>query len=131
MTPPAIAQWLEFVEGGSVDMLADLIAEDAAFYSPAVFAPQVGRKKVAGYLRAAERMFYDNDFHYVARWFDDRSAVLEFSANLEGVHVEGVDIIHWNDGDKITSFKVMVRPLKAIQTVVTKMGELLARGDQL
>ena len=59
-----------------------------------------------------------------------RSAVLEFTANLDDLYVNGVDIIHWNDDDKITSFKVMVRPLKAIQVVVPKMGELLAQGEQ-
>jgi hypothetical protein len=130
MTPRAIAQWLEFMEQGRIDVLDDLLAPDAVFCSPVVFTPQEGRAKVAGYLRAAELMFCDANFRYVAQWFDDRSAVLEFSANLEGVHIEGVDIIHWNDEDKITSFKVMVRPLKAIQVVVPKMGELLARDEQ-
>jgi hypothetical protein len=130
MTPPAIVQWLDIIERGKIDVLDDLLAEDAVFYSPAVFTPQEGRTKVAAYLRAAERMFCDANFRYVAQWFDDHSAVLEFSANLEGVHIEGVDIIHWNDEDKITSFKVMVRPLKAIQVVIPRMGELLARAEQ-
>ncbi|POX92289.1 polyketide cyclase [Mycobacterium kansasii] len=130
MTAPAIAQWLEFMEHGKMDILDNLLAADAVFYSPAVFAPQEGRAKVAGYLRAAELMFCDADFRYVAQRFDDRCAVLEFTANLEGVHIEGVDIIHWNDEDKITSFKVLVRPLKAIQVVVPKMGELLARDER-
>ncbi|WP_205876995.1 nuclear transport factor 2 family protein [Mycobacterium camsae] len=127
MPAPAIARWLEFMEQGKPDVLDDLLAPDAFFYSPAVFAPQEGRAKVAGYLRAAELMFCDAAFRYVAQWFDDRCAVLEFTANLEGVHIEGVDIIHWNDEDKITSFKVLVRPLKAIEVVVPKMGELLAQ----
>jgi hypothetical protein len=131
MTPPAIAQWLDFMERGRIDILDDLLAEDAIFYSPAMFTPQQGRTKVAGYLRAAEQLFCDTGFHYVAQWFDDRSAVLEFSADLEGVHVEGVDIIYWNGEDKITSFKVMVRPLKATQTVISKMGELLSQPEQV
>jgi hypothetical protein len=130
MTPPAIAQWINFIETGHTEVLDDLLAEDAAFYSPAVFTPQAGRAKVAAYLRAAEHMFRDTDFHYVEQWFDTRSAVLEFTANLDGLYVNGIDIIHWNDEDKITSFKVMVRPLRAIQAVVPKMGELLAQGEQ-
>jgi hypothetical protein len=128
MTPPAIARWINFIESGHTDDLDALLAEDAVFYSPAVFTPQQGRAKVAAYLRAAERMFCDADFRYVAQWFDDRSAVLEFTANLDSVYVNGIDIVHWNDEDKITSFKVMVRPLKAIQLVVPKMGELLAQA---
>jgi hypothetical protein len=129
MTPPAIARWINFIESGHTNELDDLLAEDAAFYSPAVFTPQEGRAKVAAYLRAAERMFRDADFRYVAQWFGDRSAVLEFTANLEGVYVNGIDVIDWNDEDKITSFKVMVRPLKAIQLVVPKMGELLGQSE--
>lgn len=129
MTPPAIARWIDFIESGHIDDLDDLLAEDAVFYSPAVFTPQEGRVKVARYLRAAESMFCDADFHYVAQWFDNRSAVLEFTANLNGVYVNGIDIIDWNDEDKITSFKVMVRPLRAIQLVVPKMGELLAQAE--
>jgi hypothetical protein len=129
-TPPVIAQWLKFIEHGHSDVLDDLLADDAVFYSPAVFTPQAGRTKVAAYLRAAEHMFRDTDFRYVELWFDARSAILEFSAKLDGLYVNGIDIIHWNDEDKITSFKVMVRPLKAIQIVVPKMGELLAQGEQ-
>jgi hypothetical protein len=129
MTPPAIVQWLDIIERGHTNVLDDLLAEDAVFYSPAVFTPQQGRAKVAAYLRAAERMFCDAGFHYVAQWFDERSAVLEFAANLDGVHIEGVDIIHWNDADKVTSFKVMVRPLRAIQVVIPRMGELLAQAE--
>jgi len=129
MTPPAIAQWLDFIQRGHIDVLDDLLAADAVFYSPAVFTPQQGRTKVAAYLIAAERMFSGTGFHYVAQWFDEHSAVLEFAAELDGVHVEGVDIIHWNDRDKITSFKVMVRPLKAIQVVIPKIGEQLAQAE--
>src|SRR5262249_60446794 len=62
MTPPAIAQWLDFIERGHIDVLDDLLAADAVFYSPAVFSPQQGRTKVAAYLIAAERMFCDNGF---------------------------------------------------------------------
>jgi hypothetical protein len=130
MTPPAIAQWIDFIENGHTEVLEELLAEDAVFYSPAVFTPQAGRAKVAAYLHAAELLFRDANFQYVVQWFDARSAVLEFTANLDGLYVNGVDIIHWSEEDKITSFKVMVSPLKAIRVVVPKMGELLAQGEQ-
>ena len=129
MTPPAIAQWLDFIERGEVEILDGLLAEDAVFYSPAVFTRKEGRSTVAMYLRTAEHLFCHSDFRYVAQWCDDRSAVLEFQVSLDGVHIEGVDIIHWNDDDQITSFKVMVRPLKGMQAVMGKMGELLARAE--
>ncbi|MEE3062452.1 MAG: nuclear transport factor 2 family protein [Actinomycetota bacterium] len=128
MTAPAISRWLEFIERGELDVLDSLIADDAVFYSPAVFTPQQGKKLVAKYLLAAERMFHGTDFHYVGQWKTERSAVLEFAVNIDGVHVEGIDIIAWNTHDQITSVKVMVRPLQGLQHVVTKMGELLAGG---
>ena len=103
-----------------------MLAEDAVFYSPAVFMPQRGRATAAAYLRAAEHMFAGTGFHYVNKWIDTNSAVLEFAAEVDGISVEGVDILHWNDEGQLTSVKVMIRPFKAIQTVVAKMAELLA-----
>jgi len=61
----------------------------------------------------------------VGKWFGTNSAVLEFTAELDGLTVEGVDMIQWNDEDKIVAVKVMIRPLKALQALVPKMGELL------
>ena len=123
--PPIIERWLRVINDGRIDELDDLLAEDVVFYSPAVFTPQQGRAKTSSYLRAAEQVFSTTDFHYVQMWFGERSAVLEFAAVLDGVTVEGIDMIHWNDEDKITSVKVMVRPLKALQALMPRMAELL------
>ena len=125
MTPPVIERWLTFIESGHSDELDDMLADDAVFYSPAVFTPQRGREKTAAYLRAAGKLFSGNNFRYVGRWFDTHSAVLEFTAELDGLTVEGIDMIAWNDEGKIESGKVMIRPLKALQALVPKMGELL------
>ena len=126
MTAQVIDRWLDVIENGQTADLDDLLAEDAVFYSPAVFTPQRGRATAAAYLRAAEHMFAGTGFHYVNTWIDANSAVLEFAAEVDGISVEGVDILHWNDAGQLTSVKVMIRPFKAIQTVVAKMAELLA-----
>jgi len=126
VSAPVIERWLEVIENGQTTDLDDMLAEDAVFYSPAVFAPQRGRATAAAYLRAAEHMFAGTGFHYVNKWIDTHSAVLEFAAEVDGIAVEGVDILHWNDEGQLTSVKVMIRPFKAIQTVVAKMAELLA-----
>ena len=123
--PPVIVRWLDVIENGQTAHLDDMLAEDAVFYSPAVFSPQRGRALTAAYLRAAEHMFSGTGFHYVNMWFGDRSAVLEFAAVIDGLSVEGIDMIHWNDEDKITSVKVMIRPFKALQGVIATMAELL------
>lgn len=125
-----IERWLRVIEGGQAgDTISDLLAEDAVFYSPAVFTPQRGRALAAAYLQAAEQMFAGTDFHYVEKWFGDHSAVLHFAAEVDGLSLEGVDMIHWDDEDKITSVKVMIRPFKALQGVIGKMAELLATRD--
>lgn len=125
-TPPVIERWLRVIESGETAQLDDMLAEDAVFYSPAVFAPQRGRATATAYLRAAEQMFSGTDFHYVEQWFGDHSAVLHFAAEVNWLSVEGIDMIHWDDDGKITSVKVMIRPFKALQGVVAHMAALLA-----
>ncbi len=136
--PPVIERWLRVIENGETaeaerqrgeklgSELDEMLAEDAVFYSPAVFSPQRGRALAAAYLRAAEHMFSGTGFHYVNMWFAEKSAVLEFAAVIDGLSVEGIDMIHWNDEGEITSVKVMIRPFTALQGVIAKMAELLA-----
>jgi hypothetical protein len=125
MTPPVIARWTSIIGNGRTDELDALIAEDAVFFSPAVFTPQEGREKTLIYLKAAVKVFGTNDFRYVEQWFKDQSAILEFAATIDGIYVNGIDMIHWNDQEQIVSFKVMLRPLKALQTIIPAMAELL------
>ena len=73
-------------------------------------------------------MFGGTDFHYVEEWFGERSAVLEFAATIDGIYVNGVDMITWNDDDRIVSFKVMMRPFKGLQAIMPRMAELLQRA---
>jgi hypothetical protein len=125
MTPPVIARWTSIIENGRTDELDALIAENAVFFSPAVFTPQEGRQKTLMYLNAAVKVFGASDFRYVDQWFNDQSAILEFAATIDGIYVNGIDMIHWNDQEQIVSFKVMLRPLKALQTIIPAMAELL------
>ncbi|MDT5109055.1 MAG: hypothetical protein QOE20_945 [Mycobacterium sp.] len=126
MKPRVIQRWIDIIDSHRPDELDGLLAEDAVFYSPAVFTPQEGKAKTAMYLRAAEKMFSGTDFHYVGQWFGEQSAVLEFTATIDGVYVDGIDMITWNDDEKIVSFKVMMRPFKALSVIMPKMAELLA-----
>lgn len=126
MTSSVIERWHRFIGGGhDPAVLHDLLDDDAVFYSPAVFSPQQGRAKTAQYLTAAAKMFGGTDFHYIEEWVGDRSAVLEFAATVDGIYVNGIDMIHWNDDGRIVSFKVMMRPFKGLQVIMPKMAELL------
>lgn len=123
-----IARWHDFMESGSdAEVLRALLAEDATFHSPVVHTPQQGREIVFAYLFAASHVLGGENFRYVREIVDGDSAMLEFTSELDGIHINGVDIIRWNEDGLIQDFKVMVRPLKAINKVWEKMAEMLAR----
>ena len=113
--------WYNILETGHLDELVNLLAEDAVFYSPVMHTPQVGNALVAQYLCAAFQLFSQYSFVYVREIVNGNEAVLEFEAEMDGLYLNGVDIITWNDDGKITDFKVMLRPLKAIHLVQEKM----------
>jgi SnoaL-like protein len=128
MTPSVIQRWIDIVDGDRADDIDDILAPDCVFYSPAVFTPQEGRAKAATYLKAASKLFAGTDFRYVGHWYGDHSAVLEFAATIDGMQVDGIDMIGWNQEDRVVSFKVMVRPFKGLQVVMGRMAELLQAG---
>ncbi|OAO04095.1 nuclear transport factor 2 family protein [Parasphingorhabdus sp.] len=119
--------WHSRMETKSRDELSAQLAEDAVFHSPVVHTPQAGKTIVMAYLSAADVVLGNDSFRYVREIVDDEAnmAMLEFELELDGVHVNGVDIIAWNDDGLIQDFKVMVRPLKAINKVWDEMGKML------
>ena len=92
--------------------------------------PQRGKQVTTQYLGAAFRVFSDPSFHYVREVSGSHDAVLEFQVEIDGIGVNGVDMIRWNDDGRITEFKVMLRPLKAINLIHQKMREMLARAGK-
>jgi hypothetical protein len=127
MKPVAIEAWHQVVRDGDLAALHALLAEDAVFHSPVVHTPQRGRALVAGYLGAALKLLARPGFRYVREILGEREAMLEFEVEIDGIQVDGVDIIRWNDEGRIVDFKVMIRPLKAINLVHQHMAALLAR----
>ena len=125
MTNSALAGWHELVKNGDPAGLESLLADDAVFYSPIVHAPQVGKAMTALYLTAAFYVFFNGSFRYVREVVGDYDAVLEFEVDIDDLVVNGVDMIRWNDEGKITEFKVMLRPLKAIELIHRKMAAML------
>ena len=131
MTSDPIKTWHRLVEERDVEGLDALLADEAVFHSPVVHTPQVGKPITKKYLAAAFHVFFNESFHYVRELQSDRDAVLEFEVKLDGITVNGVDMIKWNDAGKITEFKVMLRPLKAVNLIHQKMAEiLLAQAGQ-
>src|SRR5262249_32731836 len=126
MIPPAIERWERVVKSRDLDMLDQLLADDVVFESPVVHTPQVGRAITRAYLAAALQVLDSSEFRYYRLWLGEQSAVLEFETRLDDLTINGVDIINWNSEDRINRFKVMIRPLKAINAVHQAMGQRLA-----
>ncbi len=128
MAADPIAAWHDYMAAPTAAGLEALIAEECVFRSPAVHTPQVGKALTVKYLTAAAEVLGTRDFRYIGEWRAERSAVLEFECKLEGgIAVNGIDIIAWNAAGLITDFKVMIRPLKALNAVVPLMGAVLMR----
>jgi SnoaL-like domain len=120
--PAAVQAWHAVVESGDPALLDGLLADDVVFRSPAVFAPQKGKDLTALYLRSAMTVLGPS-LRYVDEWYGPSSAVLEFEAELDSLYVHGVDMLRWNDDDRLVSFTVMVRPMRGL----TKLIELMQR----
>jgi hypothetical protein len=101
--------------------LDELLAEDVVLHSPVVHTLIEGKKTVSLYLHAAFHTFLNDSFHYTREIASDNHYALEFEAEIEGLYVNGVDMISFNDEGKITDFKVMIRPLKALNLIHHKM----------
>ncbi len=125
MTSDPIAVWHRAVETHDLAPFEALIAGDAVFQSPAVHAPQTGKAIVTKYLHAALAVLNNGTFRYLDEWHGDRSAVLEFEATIDGIYINGIDLIRWNEAGEVVNFKVMVRPMKALEHIVSLMGAQL------
>jgi ketosteroid isomerase-like protein len=127
MTAPTIERWHEVVRSRDLAALDALLADDVVFLSPVVHTPQAGRAITHAYLAAAMQVLNNDSFHYLNEWVGADSAVLEFACTVDGIEVNGIDMIHWNAAGRITRFKVMVRTLKAIQKLHERMAQMLQR----
>lgn len=125
MTIDTLTTWHRLVKERDVAGLDALLDDDAVFHSPVVHKPQVGKSITKKYLAAAFEVFFNDTFHYVRELKGAHDAVLEFELELDGIRINGVDMIKWNDAGRITEFKVMLRPLKAVNLIHQKMAAVL------
>ena len=142
MIRTTIDRWHELLRGdGDLD---DLLHEDCVFWSPVLFRPQEGRELTKLYLTAASQVFPGDSpggaigvesegdpdieatgFRYTRHVLDGNHAVLEFETTMDGISVNGVDIITCDDDGRIVEFKVMLRPMKAVEAVRDRMAAML------
>lgn len=122
-----ITQWHHLVKQRDIGGLDAILADDVVLHSPVVHTPLPGKAIVRRYLSAAFSVFINDSFHYVREVISGNDAVLEFCVEIDGLMVNGVDMIRWNDEDKIVDFKVMLRPLKAVNLIHAHMGAMLEK----
>jgi hypothetical protein len=129
MTRTAAEIWHTVALSRDVDAISKVLHDDCIFESPVVHSPQLGKAITAKYLAAAGHTLGNADFEYVGEWHreeeDENSSVLEFKTVMDGIAINGVDMITCDGNGLITHFKVMVRPLKAVNMLHAKMGEML------
>lgn len=126
MTIATLNTWHDIVRTRNLKALDALLADDVVFHSPVVHTPQIGKVVTMQYLSAAFYVFFNESFQYIRETSSAHDAILEFTVDIDGISVNGVDMLKWNDDGQIIEFKVMIRPLKAIQLIHQKMGEMLA-----
>ncbi len=120
-----LERWHAYVTQNDINILDDLLSDDVVFHSPVVWTPQRGKQITKMYLSAALKVLGNKDFTYSKEIIGDQQIMLEFTTIVDGVTINGVDIITYNSNNKITEFKVMVRPLQGMQKIHQKMMEML------
>ena len=124
----ALADWHEIIRSRNPEGLEAILADDVVMHSPVVHTPLRGKAITRQYLHAALHVFINDSFRYVREVTGPSDAILEFEVGIDGILVNGVDMIHWNEDGQIVDFKVMLRPLKAVNLIHQKMAEMLAAG---
>jgi hypothetical protein len=122
-----LERWHAVVETRDPKLLDALLADDVVFHSPVVHTPQRGRAITTLYLMGAMHVLNNASFRYERQIVGERDALLEFATEIDGIQVNGIDLIRWGDDGRIVDFKVMVRPLKGMQVVHQRMGEMLQK----
>ncbi|MEO5812683.1 MAG: nuclear transport factor 2 family protein [Rhodanobacter sp.] len=125
-----IETWHGLVKSHNASGLDSLLADDAIFFSPIVHTPQYGKSLTKSYLMAAFQVFSGPSFRYVREILGPTDAMLEFETEINGILINGVDIIKWNGAGKIVEFKVMIRPLKAINLVHERVAAMLVAAQK-
>lgn len=125
MTHPTVDAWHRIIEQRNPAGLDEVLADQAVFHSPVVHTPQEGKALTKLYLSAAMMVLGTSNFEYVREVVGESDAVLEFTCELDGIHINGVDMLHWNADGQIDDFKVMIRPLKAVNLLHQMMGQML------
>lgn len=126
----ALEIWHGLLASRDMSVLDELLHDEVVFHSPVVHTPQQGKKICSLYLAAADQVLNNGKFRYLREVINDNDAALEFVTEINGVEVNGIDLIRWDENDKVIDFKVMVRPLQGVNAIHAAMGEMLQKSKK-
>lgn len=122
-----LEKWHDVIFNQDKAKLSQILADDVIFHSPVVHTPQKGKQITFMYLSAAFIVLFNDTFKYVREVTNETETLLEFEVEIDGILINGIDMISWNNEGQIISFKVMLRPLKAVSLIHQKMGQMLIK----
>ena len=117
-TKQSLKNWHQMIQTGDLSILNDLLADDVVFRSPIAYKPYEGKQVVFFILTNVIQVFQDFTYH---------RAVLEFSANVSGKSLKGIDMIRFNEHGQIIDFEVMIRPMSGLAALAEQMGARIAQ----
>jgi len=130
MIETVVERWHQHLRGELPGGLDELLDDEVVFYSPVVYTPQRGKEITKLYLQAAGVALPgeeagEGSFRYTKQVLAGDTAVLEFETTVAGKYVNGVDIIRCTEAGRIVEFRVMIRPLQAVNAVHEQMKATL------
>ena len=120
-----INKWHDVVRNQDHSLLKSILADNIIFYSPVVFTPQKGKDLTFLYLMAAAQVFNNKSFTYTKEIINENHATLEFELIINGIEINGIDLITWNEAGLIVEFKVFIRPLQGVNVIHKMMQQML------
>lgn len=121
-----LQRWHQMIDNNDLRALPELLHEQAVFRSPMAHTPYPGAPVVSLILNTVVKVFEGFAYHRELVSEDGLSVVLEFSAQVAGRELKGIDMIRFDDDGKIVEFEVMIRPLSGLQALGAEMGQRLA-----
>ncbi|WP_406852330.1 nuclear transport factor 2 family protein [Brevundimonas sp. BH3] len=121
----SLNRWHRLVEEKNMDELDAILHPDAVFRSPMAFKGYASAPAVKLVLSTVIQVFENFTYHRSFAGDDRSSIILEFSADVGGKSLKGIDMIRFDDDGKIVDFEVMVRPLNGLQALGAEMGARL------
>jgi hypothetical protein len=129
MIESPLEKWHRIVLAQQPDGLDDLLADEVVFYSPIVHTPQRGKALVKRYLSAALQVFFNPSLRCVRKLCDDSNGVFEFEVDIDGILLNVMDVLRWDERGRVVEFRVFIRPLKAMQLAQQRMAAMLERSE--